>query len=122
MAGKNTWVDKKKIYAVKMAGHEKADSLVTSVDPAHHGFKGICFYTYGERGHMIEGHLGPKTDKGFTFISEGYAPGKWEFIELTYDNFKNEYHKIVIGGDKILEQVSNTQELLEWYRNNPTEW
>lgn len=29
MAGKNIWVDKKKIYAVKMAGHEKADSLVS---------------------------------------------------------------------------------------------
>ncbi len=67
---------------------------------------------------MIEGRLGHKTDVGFTFISEGFAKGEWEFIELTYENFKDEYYKIVIGGDKILKQVSNTKELIDWYHNN----
>lgn len=115
MAGKHAWVDKGKIYAVKMAGDEKAHSLALSVDPAYRSFKGICFYTPGERGHMIEGYLGKKTDTGFTFISDGYAKGEWEFIEVTYDNFKSEYYKIVEGGGEILDQVSTTQELIDWY-------
>lgn len=115
MTDKNAWMDKGKIYAVKMAGEEKAYSLALSVDPTYRRFNGICFYTPGERGHMIEGHLGKKTDNGFTFISEGYAKGEWEFIEVTYDNFKSEYYKIVEGGGEILEEVSTTQELIDWY-------
>ncbi|MCM1495560.1 MAG: hypothetical protein NC089_07140 [Bacteroides sp.] len=64
---------------------------------------------------MIEGHLEEKTGTGFTFIADSEAGGMWEFIEVTYDNFKNEYHKIVIGGKKIVDEISNTDELTEWY-------
>ena len=118
MAGKKSWVDKNKIYAVRMAEDDKAQSLALLVDLAFGNFKGICFYTPGERGHMIKGHLGKKTDRGFTFISEGYDPGEWEFIEVTYENFKDEYYKIVMSGEQILEEVSNTQELIDWYHRN----
>lgn len=118
----DTWIDKEKIYAVKMSGDEKAHSLALSVDSAFRSFQGICFYTPGERGHMIEGHLGRKTDTGFTFISKSFAKGEWEFIEVTYDNFKSEYYKIVECGDEILNQVSNTQELIEWYHKHFEFW
>lgn len=118
MGNANVFVDKNKIYAVKMADEKKAYSLALYVDPAFRDFKGICFYTPGERGHMIEGRLGEKTDTGFTFISEGYAPGLWTFTEVTYENFKNEYHKIVECGSEILERVSTTQELVNWYHDS----
>lgn len=118
MASKKSWVDKNKIYAIKMTSEEKAYSLALSVVPAFRDFKGICYYTPGERGHMIKGHLGRKTDSGFTFISEGFDPGEWEFIEVTYENFKDEYYKIVISGEQILKEVSNTQELIDWYHKN----
>ncbi len=52
------------------------------------------------------------------YVLEGYAVGLWEFIEVNYENFKNEYCKIVINGDRILKEISNTQELTDWYHHN----
>ena len=118
--GKNSIVDKNKIYVVKMAGYEKALELAMYADPDYYGFKGICYFTPIDRGHMIRGKLGEKTDTGFTFIAgeDSFAPGVWEFIELTYENFKNEYYKIVEAGEELLAQVSNTAELEEFYHKH----
>lgn len=111
----NSWVDKNKIYAVKW-GNSPASHLAMYADPAFNGFEGICYLTPGERGHMIEGRLGEKTETGFTFYPERLKEdGVWEFIEVTYDNFKEEFYKIVISGDTILEKVSTTKELENWY-------
>lgn len=117
MAKKN-FVDKNKIYAVKMPGDKEATGIAIYVDPNFRKFKGICFLTPGERGHMIEGRLGEKTDTGFTFISKGYDAGVWEFTEVTYDNFKESFYKIVEAGDELLAQVSNTAELEDFYHRN----
>ena len=115
---KNNIVDKNKIYALKMTNDKSAKGIAMYVDPDYHGFKGICYLNPGCRGHMIEGKLGEKTETGFTFISEGHEPGVWEFIELTYENFKNEYYKIVEAGEELLAQVSNTAELEEFYHKH----
>lgn len=114
MEDKSAWVDKDKIYAISRNGQPTIE-IVMYTDPAFRNFKGICYMTIGERGHMIEGHLEEKTRTGFIFIPDRAAGSVWEFIEVTYDNFKNEYHKIVIGGEKILDEVLNTDELTEWY-------
>lgn len=111
-------VDKNKIYAVKKTSDKAARELVIYVDPNFRNFKGICYLTPGERGHLIEGRLGKKTDTGFTFISKGFDAGVWEFTEVTYENFKEEYYKIVEAGDELLSQVSNTAELEDYYHRN----
>ena len=118
MEGKTSWADRDKIYAIKMTSKDRAYSLALFVDSELHDFKGICYLIPGEHGHMLRGHLGRRTDRGFTFISEGHDPGEWEFIEVTYDNFKEEYHRIVAEGERILEEVSSTQELIDWYHRS----
>ncbi len=120
MTNKNDMVDKDKIYAVKFPGDKQANSLAMNVDPNYKNFKGICFLTPFDRGHMIEGKLGRKTKTGFTFISSGFASGEWEFIELTYENFCNDYRRLVEGSDEILAKVKNTQELQDWYHGRFT--
>ena len=115
---KNGWVDKNKLYALS---HEKggdAIELVMYVDPEFDDFGGICYLTPGSNGHMIDGNMGEKTDQGFTFFPVAMGKNKeWEFIEVTYENFKNKYSKIVEGGKEILTMVSNTAELEDWYHD-----
>lgn len=111
-------VNKSRIYAYRWPGEAEAIGLAMYVDPDYHGFKGICFLTPPHRGHMIEGELGKKTETGFTFISWGFAAGEWEFTELTYENFKSEYHVLAEGSDEILSEVSSTEELQEWYHSH----
>lgn len=111
-------VDKNKIYAVKHTTDKAATELALYVDPNFRDFEGICYLTPGVRGHMIDGKLGEKTDTGFTFIPKHFNAGVWEFIEVTYENFKAEFYKLVEAGDELLSQVSNTAELEEFYHRN----
>ena len=113
-------VDKNKIYACRKPKEKNAAEIVLYVDADFPGFKGICFLSPPDHGHMIRGQLGQETEDGFTFIADKgtYAAGEWEFIEITYDNFKQEYHKLAEGSEEILVAVSNTQELQDWYHLN----
>lgn len=115
MGKKTDAVDRNKIYAVKVAGAESASSIALYADLNYYDFEGICFLTPPDRGHMIEGRFGKKTKNGFTFIPDGSGKGEWEFVEVTYGNFCEEFHRIVEGSDEILAEVSNTEQLQEWY-------
>lgn len=111
-------VDRNKVYAIRMPGRDQATSIALYVEMSYEGFNGICYLTPPERGHMIEGKLGKRTPLGFTFIAERWEKQEMEFIEVTYENFQNEYNKIVSRPEQILKQVSNTQELQDWYHRN----
>lgn len=117
MAKKQSMVDRNKIYAIRVPGAEKPIAIALYADPDYEGFKGICYLTPPLRGHMIEGKLGKETAQGFTFKPKAQK-GVWEFIEVTYDNFLEEYHTLAEGSDEILAEVSNTQELQDWYHRN----
>ena len=112
-------IDRAKIYAVKMPDEKEALSLALYVTIATDGKKGIGFKTPGERGHFIEGTVKKESRNGFTFESDSkFTPGIWEFTEVTFENFKKRFHKIVYGGKQLLEQVHNTQELQDYYHAN----
>lgn len=120
MAKQTGIVDNGKLYAYRLPGEKKFFDFALKVDPDYHGFKGICFVSPPRHPHMIKGKLGGKTATGFTFIADkdAYAPGEWEFVELTYENFRDEFCKICMdGGESVLAEVSNTEELIEFYRN-----
>lgn len=36
-------------------------------------------------------------------------------MEVTYDNFTSFFKKSVIAAEKVLNEVHNTQELVDWY-------
>lgn len=117
MTKKKGIVDRNKIYAIKIPGTEKPIAIALYADPDYEGFCGICYLTPPMRGHMIEGRVDSATERGFMFKPEG-KEGEWEFIEVTYDNFCKEYHTLAEGGEEILAEVSNTQELQDWYHRN----
>ena len=120
MAKQTGIVDNGKLYAYRLPGEKKFFDFALKVDPDYHGFKGICFVSPPRHPHMIKGKLGKKTATGFTIIADkdAYAPGEWEFVELTYENFRDEFCKICMdGGESVLAEVSNTEELIEFYRN-----
>ena len=43
-------------------------------------------------------------------------------MEVTYEGMKAGDYGNITGREKILEQVSNTQELQEWYSRNWQTW
>lgn len=115
-------IDKGKLYALRFPREEKPSEIVMNVEIDHRGFEGICYLTPPDHGHMIAGKVGGKTRDGFTFIAD-YGEGKkhretWEFTEITYDNFKEEFYKLAYGGEQLLEQVHNTKELEDYYHSN----
>lgn len=85
------FADKDKVYAFYWHGYSTASGIALYMDDDYNGFDGICFLSAGSRAHMIEGKFGKKTKKGFLFYPkrEKYP---WEFVEVTYDNFKNEFY------------------------------
>ena len=95
MAKQTGIVDNGKLYAYRLPGEKKFFDFALKVDPDYHGFKGICFVSPPRHPH-----------------------GEWEFVELTYENFRDEFCKICMdGGESVLAEVSNTEELIEFYRN-----
>ena len=108
-------VDRNKIYAVRFRENGKASDIAIYAQLGYRGFNGICYLSPPERGHMIEGALEKKTSTGFIFIASQQENEKIEFIEVTYENFKSEFYKIVSHPEEVLAQVSNTQELIEYY-------
>jgi hypothetical protein len=82
------------------------------------GKKYLCFLTPPDRGHSIEGKFPEETPDGFTFISEGFAPGEWTFKELTIESLRGEYAErdaLIVGGEEIGKAFNTTQELYDWY-------
>ena len=119
---KTDMVDKSKVYAIWRKASGWSD-LAFEVEPYDDGGKGIQYSVSALRGHRIKGKLGKKTKRGFTFISENPVfPGKWEFVEVTYEGMKAGDYGNITGREKILEQVSNTQELQEWYNRHWKTW
>lgn len=114
-AAKKQVVDRSKVYAIRMPRRDEATSIALYAEMGYEGFNGICYLTPPERGHMIEGKLGKKTKTGFTFTAERWDNRTMEFIEVTYENFRSDYHKLVEGSNEILAEVSTTEELQDWF-------
>ncbi len=119
---KTDMVDRNKVYVI----WRKADGwgdLAFEVEPYDGNYKGIQYSVSSLRGHRIKGKIGKKTSRGFTFISENPVfPGEWEFVEVTYEGMKAGDYGNIIGREELLAQVSNTQELHEWYNRNWQTW
>lgn len=117
MAKRQT-ADTGKIYMIRFPGEAEAKTIAMNVDTSGKKFDGIRYLTPPDRDHMIEGKVGGQTKDGFQFTSTGYRSGKWEFTELTYDVLKAGFYKHIYGGEQLLEQVHNTQELQDYYHEN----
>lgn len=71
-----------------------ASALYVSIIEIDLGRQGLAFYTPGERWHFLEGHIEEENRRGFTFRrTEGKTLKIWEFTEVTYENFKNEFYR-----------------------------
>ena len=114
---KQGYADPQKLYAVNFP--DGASEIVMKVTTDRKGFKGICFLTPPDRGHMIKGSVETQTENGFIFLADrGGQRERWEFSEMTYDKFKDGFYKQVYGGAQLLERIHNTEELVDYYYSN----
>jgi hypothetical protein len=111
-------MDRRKVYVYETAGEHAFEGIACDCQLWDNpGFKGLVFLTPPGRGHMIDGEFVGDTPHGFIFKATKTSPGEWEFNELTIDNLKREYHRLVIGGTSLAETIQTTDELYEWFRN-----
>jgi len=107
---------REKLYAIKYTGREKYTSLCLDCHVKEmNGESFLRFLIPPDRGHSIEGIVTEETGDGFKFKSVGYEPGEWTFTEITLDNFRERFYKLVIDGKGIGQNVSTTEELNDWF-------
>lgn len=111
-------MDRRKVYVYKWTGEKDFGSL--ALDCHMHQRKGevekeLWFEDPG-RPHMIAGEVVKETESGFIFRSDGFRPGEWEFKELTIEDFRRKYYKLVGEGETIAAKIQTTEDLHEWYR------
>ena len=106
-------MDRRKVYIYKKTSEK--DFMDIACDCHIH--KGnLRFLIPPDRGHMIKGEVTGMTEDGFTFRSDGYAPGEWTFKELTIQDFKRKYFKMIVAGVEMAHTIKSTEDLHEWYR------
>ena len=111
------YADSRKLYAIHFP--DGSSEIVMKVTTDRKGFKGVCYLSPPDHGHMINGIVETQTENGFIFLAErGEQSERWEFTEMTYDIFKDGFFEQVYGGEQLLEKVHNTEELVDYYYSN----
>lgn len=105
-------MDKRAVFIFKTAGGNDFTGIALDV----HMHKGNLRFFDTNRGHEIQGKVTEETEKGFTFTSNGAAPGEWQFKVLTIEEFKRKYYKLVEGGQTMAAKLNTTDDLHQWYR------
>lgn len=111
-------INRKAVYVIKFPQNDWAKGISIGIDV--HIYKGcLCYASGPDRGHMIKGNFGKYIDGGFTWISEGYAPGEWTVKELTIEAFKRRYFKELLDrtqAEAMAATIHTTEDLWEYYR------
>lgn len=111
-------IDRKKVYIYKWTGEKDFTGIALDChihQRAGEDWKELWFDATGH-GHMIQGEIVRETADGFIFRSDGYRPGEWTFKELTIEDFRRKYHKLVGTGEAIAAKITTTADLHEWFR------
>lgn len=82
-----------------------------------HGFKGMCYLTPPDRGHMIRGEFKSGDSDAFVFTATQAFPGDWKVKRITKENFITECERIVVGSHTIDEECKTTEELEKWFNS-----
>lgn len=111
-------INQRKVYLYKWAGEKEFIGI--ALDCHMHqrtgeDWKELWFDATG-RGHMIKGEIARETQDGFVFRSDGFKPGEWIFKELTIEDFRRKYCKLVGAGEAIAAKINTTEDLHEWFR------
>jgi hypothetical protein len=112
-------MDNRKVYVYKTTGEKDFSGIACDChmhQRSGEDWKELWFLEPPDHGHMIQGKVKDETENGFTFRSEGYAPGDWTFKVLTIQDFRRKYSKLVVEGDVIANTIKTTEDLHEWYR------
>ncbi len=79
------------------------------------GFKGLCYLTPPDRGHMIRGEQKSGDSERFVFTSSKTFQGDWTLTRITKENFLERCQGIVMGCVEINEECKTTEELEDWF-------
>lgn len=112
-------MDRRKVYIYKKTSEK--DFVSIACDCHMHQRAGedrqeLWFLTPPDRGHMVKGEIIRETENGFAFRSDGYDPGEWTFKELTIQDLRRKYYRIIANGEVIAHTIKTTEDLHEWYR------
>lgn len=78
-------------------------------------FKGMCYLTPPDRGHMIRGEFKEGNSEAFVFTSTEVFQGDWVLNRITKDNFVTECRGLIVGCSAIDDKCETTEELEEWF-------
>lgn len=111
-------MNRRKVYVYKKTRDKDFNGL--ALDCHMHQRKGesqkeLWFDATGHP-HMIEGEVIKETKDGFIFRSDGYEPGEWTFKELTIEDFRRKYYRLVCEGETMAYVLKTTEDLYSWYR------
>lgn len=111
-------ISQKKVYVYKWAGEKEFNGV--ALDCQMHkdrlSSENQLWFDATGHPHMIKGEIIRETADGFTFRSDGFKPGEWEFKELTIEDFRRKYYKLVGAGEAIAAKINTTEDLHEWFR------
>lgn len=105
-------INQRAVCVFKPPGEKDFTGIAMDV---HMHKEGLRFFDTN-RGHELPGKVTGETEKGFTFISTGAAPGEWQFKVLTIEEFKRKHYKLVEGGQVLAAKTKTTEDLHQWYR------
>lgn len=107
-------MDRRKVY-ISRSATEKEFSEIACDCHIHEGE--LRYKSSADRYHSLAGAIIKDGDDSFTFSkASGYAAGDWTFKELTLQDFRRKYYKLVCEGDTIAAIIKTTADLHEWFR------
>ncbi len=107
-------MDRRAIYVLKMTDDNDFSSIAMDV----HMHEDHLRFFDTDKGHLVIGEVIYEDEQGFNFISQGEAPGVWEFKILTIKYFKKKFYKKVTDGKYIAKTLHTTDDLHYWYRRS----
>lgn len=77
--------------------------------------KGYVCFDDTNCGHMIQGDITKRREKGFTFID--HQNNEWEFEEVTIEMYRDKLYQFANNGEEVSKICHTTEQLWEYYRN-----
>ncbi len=81
------------------------------------GFKGLCYLTPPDRGHMVRGEVKSGDSAQFVFTSAKAFQGDWTLTRITKENFLELCQGLVVGCSAINDKCRTTEELENWFNS-----
>lgn len=81
------------------------------------GFRGLCYLSPPDRGHMIPGEITSVDGEDFVFTSSGFCAGDWKLKRITMERVLEKNPESTFGTALIGRRFESTLEMERSYYN-----